>query len=286
MQLSEYFLGRLHGDGEFSVYRAHAKKIEMPSVLLPAPDSTRPSTETPEKIDRECSLRSELNPDRAVRPLGFSKRGAPITLAVEDPCGETLGGYLEAMAIKPFLGLAIGFTATLEALYEREPIHKSVKPTNVLADSPTAPAGLMDFGSLPAFRASARPPTPQGSSPEQCLTWLLNELGEGIARSTREATCRPSTAQFTRCSTATYRLQLPIRLNRYIATSRDIRCRHAIERNESPKPLVPEFPQQQAQRRFHLAGTSLGILSRFWFRVLSAFLRRANWRRSAHILEL
>ena len=41
--------------------------------------------------------------------------------------------------------------------------------------------------------------------------------------------------------------------------------------NESPKPLVPEFPYQQAQRRFHLARASLGILSRFLFPVLLPF---------------
>ena len=29
--------------------------------------------------------------------------------------------------------------------------------------------------------------------------------------------------------------------------------------NESPKPMAREFPQQQARRRFHLAGAALGI---------------------------
>jgi serine/threonine protein kinase len=229
VRLSEYFLGRLRGDGEFTLYRAHAKQIEPPSVLLPAPDSTRPSTETLEKIDHECSLRSELKPDFAVRPLALSERGAPITLVLEYP-GETLDGYLEAMEIKQFLGLAVGFTTTLEALHERELIHKGVKPTNVLAHSSTDQAGLMDFGIASRLWREHQAPNLQGSSPEQCLTWLLNELGERIARSTREATCMPSTAHFTRCSTATCRLQLPIRLNGYIATSRDIRCRLTIER--------------------------------------------------------
>jgi hypothetical protein len=41
--------------------------------------------------------------------------------------------------------------------------------------------------------------------------------------------------------------------------------------NESPKPLVPEFPQQQAERRFRLAGAALGILSRLRFSVLLPF---------------
>jgi hypothetical protein len=90
VQLSEYFFGPLRGDGEFTLYRAHAKQIEPPSVLLPAPDSTRSSTETLEKIDHECSLRSEPNPDWAARGVALSERGVPITLVLEDPGGETL----------------------------------------------------------------------------------------------------------------------------------------------------------------------------------------------------
>jgi hypothetical protein len=43
--------------------------------------------------------------------------------------------------------------------------------------------------------------------------------------------------------------------------------------NELPKPLVPEFLQQQTQRSFHSAGAPLGIPSRFWFPVLLPFSR-------------
>jgi len=162
VQLLEYFLGRLRGDGEFTPYRAQAKQIELRSVLLPAPDSTRPSTEKLEKIDHECSLRSDLNPDWPVRPLALSERGAPITLVPEDPGGETLDGYLEAMEIKQFLGLAVGFTTTLAALHERELIHEGVKPTNVLAHSSTDQAGLMDFGIASRLWREHQAPEPPG----------------------------------------------------------------------------------------------------------------------------
>ena len=46
----------------------------------------------------------------------------------------------------------------------------------------------------------------------------------------REATCMRSTAHSARCSTATCRLRLPIRLNGYTTTSRDIRYHLKIER--------------------------------------------------------
>ena len=321
-------------------------------------------------------LIEELNPDWAGRPLAFSERGAQITLVPGDPVGGTLGGFLEATDIKQFLSLAVGFTTTLEAFQERELIHTSVKPTNVLAHSLTDQAGLMDFGSARALGASTRPPNPQASLPGQCLTWLLNELGERIARSTREATCMrsrpyfaemlngdlPFTAsdpvEWVHCQIARHPVPAHDRAKGVPACvsaivmkldantpeepdqcaggmESDLRRRVAewephkfiadaspayngadcllfLERlygrarelaipfiafgrvltgghelvlcsgysgidesaivNESPKPLVAEFPQQQAQRRF-LAGASFGIVP------------RVNWRRSAHSLE-
>jgi hypothetical protein len=73
MQLSGYSLDRLCDDGEFILYRAHAKPRELPPVLLLAPASARPSPETLKKIDHEYSLRSELDSAWAVRPLPFHR---------------------------------------------------------------------------------------------------------------------------------------------------------------------------------------------------------------------
>jgi hypothetical protein len=73
MQLSGYSLDRLCDDGEFILYRAHAKPTELPPVLLLAPASARPSPETLKKIDHEYSLRSELDSAWAVRPLPFHR---------------------------------------------------------------------------------------------------------------------------------------------------------------------------------------------------------------------
>jgi hypothetical protein len=87
-------LDRLRDDGEFILYRAHAKQRELPSVLLLVPASPRPSPETLKKIDHEYSLRSELEPAWAVRPLALSERGAQMTLVLEDPGGETLDRFV------------------------------------------------------------------------------------------------------------------------------------------------------------------------------------------------
>src|SRR6266852_3670686 len=136
MQLSNYSLERLRDDGEFILYRAHAKEMEAPSVLLLAPASTRPSPETLKKIEHEYSLRSELDSAWAVRPLALSERSGQITLVLEDPGGETLDGFLSgAMEMTQFLGFAVGLATALGGLHERELIHKDLKPTNALVNS-------------------------------------------------------------------------------------------------------------------------------------------------------
>jgi hypothetical protein len=114
VQLSGYSLDRLRDDGEFILYRAHAKQIEVPSVLLLAPASTRPSPEKLKKIDHEYSLRSELDSAWAVRPPALSELGAQMTLVLEDPGGETLDGSRSGpMEMTQFLGCAVGLATAL-----------------------------------------------------------------------------------------------------------------------------------------------------------------------------
>lgn len=61
MDLSGYLLEPLREDGEFVLYRARAKHLELPSVLLLSLVSSRPSVQTLKKIDHEYSLKGELD---------------------------------------------------------------------------------------------------------------------------------------------------------------------------------------------------------------------------------
>src|SRR5262245_45626740 len=147
MQLSEYSLECLRDDGEFILYRGHAKQPGPPSVLLLAPTSSRPSPETLKKIDHEFSLRNELDPAWAVRPLAVSEQSEQVTLVLEDPGGATLDGLLSGpMEITQFLRVAVGLTTALGGLHKRELIHKDVKPSNVLVDCATGQVWLIGFG--------------------------------------------------------------------------------------------------------------------------------------------
>jgi serine/threonine protein kinase len=162
VQLAGYSLDRLRDDGEFILYRAHAKQTELPSVLMLAPAATRPSPETLKKIDHEYSLKSELDSAWAVRPLDLSERDGQIALVLEDPGGETLDGFLSgAMEMTQFLGFAVGLATALSGLHEKKLIHKDVKPANVLVNPATGQIRLMGFGDR--FPPSARAPAPRTS---------------------------------------------------------------------------------------------------------------------------
>src|SRR5882672_11303019 len=158
MQLSEYSLERLRDDGEFSLYRGHAKQPGPPSVLLLAPSSVRPSPETLKKIDHEYSLRNELDPAWAVRPLALSERSEQVTLVLEDPGGVTLDEFLSGpMESARLLSVAVGLATALAELHRREWIHKDVKPSNVLVNCATGQVRLMGFGIASRLRREHQP---------------------------------------------------------------------------------------------------------------------------------
>lgn len=161
MQLSDYSRQRLRADPEFILYRAHPDRTDLPSFLLLSAASTRPSPETRKKIDREYSLRSEVDSAWAVRPLALAEPNEQMTLVLEDPGGQTLDGLLSGpMEMTQFLRLAIGLARALGGLHGAKLIHKDVKPTNVLVDPASGQARLMGFGIASRLRREHQPPEP------------------------------------------------------------------------------------------------------------------------------
>ena len=155
-------LETLRKDGEFILYRGHARHAEAASVLLLAPASTRPAPETLKKIEYEYSFRNELDATWAVRPLALSHYEGQSVLVLENPGGEPLNRLIQGpMEMRQFLRFAIGLATALSQLHKRELIHKDVKPSNVLVDSATGQVWLTGFGiasRLPRERQSPEPP--------------------------------------------------------------------------------------------------------------------------------
>ena len=161
-ELSEHVLEALRRDEEFVLYRGdHSDLLGSPSVLFLAPASMQPALATIKKIEYEYSLRDELDPAWAVRPLALSEQRGQMTLVLEDPGGETLDRFLPGpIEITRFLRFAVGTAAALSGLHEKDLIHKDVKPINVLVSAATGEARLMGFGIASRFPRERQAPEP------------------------------------------------------------------------------------------------------------------------------
>ena len=162
MDLSAYALERLHDDGEFILYRCRADGADPRSLLLRGQVSAHPSPDTIKKIEREHSLRRELDPAWAVAPLALSRYGGRRVLVLEDPGGEPLDHIIRGpMGMAQVLRIALGLATALGELHQHQLIHKDVKPSNILVDVVSGRSWLTGFGiasHLPRERQAPAPP--------------------------------------------------------------------------------------------------------------------------------
>jgi predicted ATPase len=169
VELSEFVVERLHEDDEFILYRGHAKRADLHSILLLAAVSAYPTVETLKKIDHEYSLRGELDAGWAARPLAVSRHGEQPALVREDPGGELLSRLTHGTReIGSFLRIALGIAAALRELHQRQVIHKDVKPTNIFVDRLSGRCWLTGFGI-----ASRQPRERQAPAPPEFIAGTL-----------------------------------------------------------------------------------------------------------------
>src|SRR5438128_2489419 len=98
MELSDYLLEKLRADREFILYRGqHARPTpgSAPSLLVLTPVSEHPAPASLRRLEHEYSLRAELDPAWAVRPLTLASHQSRTTLILTDPGGELLERLLE-----------------------------------------------------------------------------------------------------------------------------------------------------------------------------------------------
>ncbi|HEY4446160.1 MAG TPA: AAA family ATPase, partial [Steroidobacteraceae bacterium] len=155
----------LHEDGEFVLYRGgHRSSIDglLHSTLVVAPVREHTDPRSLHRMEHEYSLRAELDPAWAVRPLALSAYQGRSALVLEDPGGEPLS-RLVGRPMEPghFLRLAIGLSCALDGVHRHGLIHKDIKPANALVNAATGQVWLMGFGiasRVPRERQSPEPP--------------------------------------------------------------------------------------------------------------------------------
>ena len=161
IELSRYVYQTLRADEEFALSRTR-QDGEQSTVLVLAAVSEYPALGSLARLEHEYSLREELDPGWALRPLTLTHREGRMMLVLDDPGGEPLDQCLgKPMELGRFLRLAINLAAGLGKLHRRWLIHKDIKPANILVDFATHKVWFTGFGiasRLPRERQAAEPP--------------------------------------------------------------------------------------------------------------------------------
>jgi len=158
--LAEYQFATLRKDGEFALYRGMAHNTSPP-VLVLSPIAEQPTPTTLARLEHECSLRDELDPEWSAQPLNLARHDGQLALVLADPGGGPMDGLLgQPLEMRRCLRLAVGLAAALRQVHRRGLIHKDVKPGNVLVDA-AGNVRLTGFGiasRLPRERQAPEPP--------------------------------------------------------------------------------------------------------------------------------
>src|SRR5882757_9268460 len=165
LELADGTRERLREDDEFVLYRNRCRSSInglLHSTLVVAPIREHTAPRSLRRLEHEYSLRAELDPAWAVRPLALSAHQGRSVLVLEDPGGEPLDRLVGTpMELRPFLRLAIGLSAALGRVHQHGLIHKDIKPANALVSVATGQVWLTGFGiasRLPRELQSPEPP--------------------------------------------------------------------------------------------------------------------------------
>ena len=161
IDLSRYVFEALRKDEEFILYRGRGEDAPV-KVLVLSPVVEYPTPESLKRLVHAYSLREELNPRWAARPIAMARHWGRTVLVLEDPGGVPLDRLVgQPLNVAFSLRLAISLSAAIGRLHQRAVIHKDIKPANVLVNSDTGECWLSGFGlasRLPRERQVPDPP--------------------------------------------------------------------------------------------------------------------------------
>src|SRR5262249_37014818 len=113
------------------------------------------------RLEHEYSLRGELDPTWATRPIAIARHWDRTVLILEDPGGAPLDQLLgQPLDVAFSLRLAISLSTAIGHLHQRGVIHKDIKPANVLVNSVTGQCWLMGFGIASRLLRERQSPEP------------------------------------------------------------------------------------------------------------------------------
>jgi serine/threonine protein kinase len=148
-----------------------SKDVASQGLVL-SPTVQRPTPESMKRLEHEYSLKEELDPAWAARPIAITRHWDRTVLVLEDPGGVPLAQLLgQPLDVALSLRLAIGLSAAIDHLHQRGITHKDIKPANVLVNSVTGQCWLMGFGIASRLPRERQSPDPPNLSPGHSRTW-------------------------------------------------------------------------------------------------------------------
>jgi hypothetical protein len=161
IELSTRVFEVLRRDEDFILYRGRSKD-DASQVLVLSPLAEHPRPDSLRRLEHEFSLRGELDPAWAARPIAIARYWDRAVVVLEDPGGVLLHQLVgQPLELTSWFHLAIGLTTAIDQLHRRSIIHKDIKPANVVVNSGTSQCWLTGFGiasRLPRERQSPDPP--------------------------------------------------------------------------------------------------------------------------------
>jgi PAS domain S-box-containing protein len=161
IELLRYVFEPLRKDEDFILYRGRSKDGGS-HVLVLAPLAEYPAPEILKWLEHAYSLREELDPTWAARPIAIARHWDRTVLVLEDPGGVPLDQLLgRQLDLVVSLRLAVGLASAIDHLHQRGIIHKDIKPANVLVNPVTSQCWLRGFliaSRLPRERQPPEPP--------------------------------------------------------------------------------------------------------------------------------
>src|SRR5258708_2230348 len=146
IDLSRYVFEALRKDEEFILYRGRSEDAPV-KVLVISPVVEYPTPECLKRLEHAYSLREELDPKWAARPIAMARHWDRTVLVSEDPGGVPLDRlHGQALNVAFSLRLAISLSSAIGHLHQGGIIHKDIKPAHVLVNSDTGQCWLRGFG--------------------------------------------------------------------------------------------------------------------------------------------
>jgi PAS domain S-box-containing protein len=160
IELSRYVVEPLRKDENYILYRGRSK-YDTSRILVLSPLAEYPAPEILRPLEHEYSLKLELDPTWATRPIAIAHHWDRTVLVLMDPGGVPLDQLLgQPLEMAFALRVAICLSTAIGHLHQRGLIHKDVKPANVLVDSATGQCWLTGFGIASRLPRERQPPGP------------------------------------------------------------------------------------------------------------------------------